>query len=185
MKRSVLAITQLQQQLQASPPPDTFETLYNRYVDKVYRTCLSMTKDTETAQDYTQDIFIKAFEKFDSFQNRSSFSTWLYSIAYNYCADQLRLAKRLPTTTWEQESPGHNKADTQEAQLHEETLQVMRQAMETLSPAERALLRLKYEDGMSIEEIAQLYGLKPSAVKMRLKRSREKIQDLYAKKGLS
>ena len=185
MKRSLLSTSQLQQRLQAIPPPDTFETLYNRYVDKVYRTCLTMTKDSEMAQDYTQDIFVKAFEKFDSFQNRSSFSTWLYSIAYNYCADQLRLAKRLPTTSWEQESPGHNRADTEEAQLHEETLQIMSQAMEMLTPAERALLRLKYEDGMSIDEIAQLYAIKPSAVKMRLKRSREKIQHLCAKQGLN
>ena len=144
-----------------------------------------MTKDADQAQDFTQDIFLKVFNKLDAFQERSSFSTWLYSISYNYCADQLRLAKRLPTTSWEQESPGHNQADTQEAYLHEETLLVVRQAMETLSSAERALLRLKYEDGMSIEEIAQLYDLKPSAVKMRLKRSREKIQQLCAKQGLS
>ncbi|GAB4018841.1 RNA polymerase sigma factor [Spirosoma sp. KCTC 42546] len=181
MKRTSLTANQLQQRLGTNPPLDTFESLYNQYVNKVYRTCLSMTKDAEMAQDYTQDIFIKAFEKFDSFQNRSSFSTWLYSIAYNYCADQLRLAKRLPTTTWQPDDMAHDKPDLPEAQLHEETLQLVRQAMETLSVEERALLRLKYEDGLTIDEIAHLYMIKPSAVKMRLKRSRHKIQLLYAK----
>ncbi|MVM32837.1 sigma-70 family RNA polymerase sigma factor [Spirosoma sp. HMF4905] len=184
MKRTLLTSSQLQQRLYDKPPVDTFESLYKQYVDKVYRKCLSMTKDEDTAQDYTQDIFLKVFEKFDSFQNRSSFSTWLYSIAYNYCADQLRLAKRLPTTTWEEDGIGHDQSDLPEAQLHEDTLQVVQQAMETLSAKEQNLLRLKYEDGMSIEEIAQLYDIKPSAVKMRLKRSREKVQSLCAQRVL-
>ncbi|GAB2579594.1 hypothetical protein GCM10027190_31600 [Spirosoma areae] len=51
--------------------------------------------------------------------------------------------------------------------------------MNMLSKKEQALLRLKYEDSKSIDEIAQLYALKASAIKMRLKRSREKIQQLH------
>jgi RNA polymerase sigma factor (sigma-70 family) len=160
-------------------PDHCFEALYNRYVKKVYRRCLSMTNDSLQAEDFTHDIFLKVFNKLDAFQQRSSFSTWLYSIAYNYCADQIKLAKRLPTTALDgsQEWLG---VEPMEAQLHEETLQVVRQAMATLSSDERKLLRLKYEDNMSIEEIAQLYDLKLSAVKMRLKRSREKVQRLCA-----
>ena len=165
-------------QVLPSQPNQGFESLYNRYVSKVYGRCLSMTKDSEIAQDFTQDIFLKVFNKLEDFQQRSSFSTWLYSISYNYCADQLRLNKRLPTTSIDTilqlDIP-----DWQESHLHEETLHLVKRAMEMLSTQERALLRLKYEDGLSIEEIAHLYGLKSSAVKMRLKRSREKIQRLH------
>ncbi|WP_461092516.1 RNA polymerase sigma factor [Spirosoma gilvum] len=167
-----------------SQPNQCFETLYNRYVNKVYRRCLSMTKDADQAQDFTHDIFIKVFNKLDAFQERSSFSTWLYSIAFNYCSDQLRLAKRLPMTAIEDELE-QNRAESTEAHLHEETLHIVKQAMDKLSHKERALLRLKYEDGMSIDEIAQLYDLKPSAVKMRLKRSREKVYSLCAQHVLN
>lgn len=160
-----------------------FETLYNRYVNKVYRRCLSMTNDTGKAEDFTQDIFLKVFDKLDGFQQRSSFSTWLYSISYNYCADQLRLAKRYPLTTLD-ESHEQNDYHALESQLYEDTLQIMQQAMGTLSGSERTILRLKYEDGLSIEEIARLYGLKVSAVKMRLKRSREKLQGLCVRQFL-
>ncbi|MBN8824182.1 MULTISPECIES: sigma-70 family RNA polymerase sigma factor [unclassified Spirosoma] len=156
-------------------PNQCFEALYNRYVGKVYQQCLSMTNDSEQAQDFTQDIFLKAFHKLDAFQQRSSFSTWLYSIAYNYCADQLRLARRIPTTDLTVHLQ-ETRADYGDAQLHEEILQLMRIAMDRLTDDERKLLRMKYEDGMSIDAIAQLYELKPSAVKMRLKRSRERIQ---------
>lgn len=160
-------------------PSECFETLYTRYVSKVYKQCLSMTKDSEQAQDFTQDIFLKVFNKLDAFQQRSSFSTWIYAIAYNYCADQLRLAKRLPTVTlgdgMEQTWDG-----PAEVSVQDDMLQLVAQAMERLTVEEQRLLRLKYEDGLSNEEIAGLYNIKLSAVKMRLKRSRERVQRLYS-----
>ena len=175
--RPTLSDEEVINQYLPSQPDQCFEALYNRYVKKVYRRCLSMTKDSLQAEDFTQDIFLKVFNKLEAFQQKSSFSTWLYSVSYNHCADQIRLAKRLPTTTLEENIEWYN-SDSVEAQLREETLQVMKKAMEKLSSQERSLLRLKYEDGLSIEEIAQMYEIKPSAVKMRLKRSREKIKQL-------
>ena len=158
-------------------PNQLFETLYNRYVNKVYKRCLYMTKDSEKAQDFTHDIFIKAFDKLDDFQERSNFSTWLNRIAFNYCSDQLRIAKRLNTTPLDE---NHELSDSREAGLQEETLQLFQQALASLTLKEQTLLRLKYEQGMTVEEIAQIYRLKTSAVKMRLKRSREKLQQLCA-----
>ncbi|GAB4030486.1 RNA polymerase sigma factor [Spirosoma gilvum] len=163
-----------------SHPQECFETLYNRYVNKVYRRCLSMTKSTEQAEDFTHDIFLKAFTKLNAFQERSTFSTWLYSIAFNYCSDQLRSGKRLSFSSVE-EGLQQDIADEKESQFHEETILFVKKAMATLSAHEQTLLQLKYEQDMSIDEIAQLYNLNPSAVKMRLKRSRDKIYQLYKK----
>ena len=162
----------------SSQPDHCFETLYNRYVNKVYRRCLSMTKDNEKAEDFTHDIFLKAFGKLDAFQERSSFSTWLYSIAFNYCSDQLRLAKRFSLVSID-EATRLELSESHDSQLHEESLQLVKRAMHGLTAEEQRLLKLKYEDGMTIEQIAQLYSIKASAIKMRLKRSREKINRLY------
>ena len=177
-KHASLTDEEIIRQVLPAQPNQCFESLYNRYVTKVYRRCLSMTHDSEKAQDFTHDIFLKVFDKLAVFQQRSSFSTWLYSISYNYCSDQLRLSKRLPTTAI-QESFREEIPDSPETHLHEEALQLVSRAMEKLSTQERALVRLKYEDGMSIDEIAHLYAIKASAVKMRLKRCREKIQRLH------
>lgn len=163
-----------------SQPAHCFEALYNRYVNKVYRRCLSMTKDPLKAEDFTHDIFLKVFHKLDAFQERSSFSTWLYSIAYNYCSDQIRLARRLQVTGID-ENFKHDIPEVKEEYLHEETLHLVNRAMESLSIDEQALLRLKYEDGMSIAAISEACNLKESTVKMRLKRSRDKIYRLYEK----
>lgn len=166
--------------LHRSQPEQCFETLYNRYVHKVYRRCLSMTKDTEQAQDYTQDIFIKVFRKLDAFQERSSFSTWLYSIAFNYCTDQLKRTKRLQIVPFD-DTRKLDIANLPEDYLHEETLQLVNLAMTMLSEPERRLLTLKYEDGLTIEELSRLFEIKPSTVKMRLMRCRQKIQQLYTR----
>ncbi|WP_420150563.1 RNA polymerase sigma factor [Spirosoma sp.] len=166
------------------PADNRFETLYNRYVDQVYRQCLSMTKDSEKAQDFTHDIFIKVFDNLDSFRQRSSFSTWIYAIAYNYCADQIRLAKRLPTAALDEQLDDHL-ADTEEAMTQEEAIQLAYEALSTLSPTDQVLLRQKYEEGLSLEELAKLHRLSISAVKMRLKRGREKIQHFYANRWAS
>jgi RNA polymerase sigma factor (sigma-70 family) len=157
-----------------SKPNQCFEILYNRYVTKIYRRCLSMTKDSDKAEDFTHDIFIKAFGKLDDFQERSTFSTWLYAIAYNYCSDQLRLSKRFTTITISSHLEQYM-TESQEGRLYEEALQLVRQALNRLSSNERTVLKLKYEEGMSIDEIAKLYNLKISAVKMRLKRGRERM----------
>ncbi|MBD2754097.1 RNA polymerase sigma factor [Spirosoma validum] len=167
-------------QLLSGQPNQCFETLYNRYVDKVYRQCLSMTQDSEKAQDFTHDIFIKVFDKLDAFQQRSSFSTWIYSIAYNYCADQIRLSRRLNTTAIDHELEQHV-TESQETVLREEAIQLVNRALASLSPDEQHLLRLKYEDKVSIEEIGRMHNLTISAVKMRLKRSRAKIEQFYAR----
>ncbi|GAB4024192.1 RNA polymerase sigma factor [Spirosoma koreense] len=165
-------------------PNQAFEELYNRYVDKVYRQCLSMTQDSEKAQDFTHDIFIKVFDKLDAFQQRSSFSTWIYSIAYNYCADQMRISKRLNTTSLSDEL-GQYLPESRDAEVHEEAMQMVRLALDSLSVEERTLLKLKYEEGVSIEEIARQYKLSISAVKMRLKRSRARIEQFYARQQAS
>ena len=95
---------ELIKQYLTTSPNDCFETLYDRYVGKVYNRCYSLTKDAEKAQDFTHDIFIRMFSRLDRFQGRSTFSTWLYSISYNYCMDQLRASKRMTTTGLENDA---------------------------------------------------------------------------------
>ncbi|GAB4045851.1 RNA polymerase sigma factor [Spirosoma litoris] len=171
---TVLTDEETIRQYLSSKPNQCFETLYTRYVNKVYQRCLSMTKDSDKAEDFTHDIFLKAFDKLDGFQEKSSFSTWLYAIAYNYCLDQLRLSKRLNTVAINANLE-QSITESQEARLHEETLQLLKQSLNALSTNERVVLQLKYEDEMSIEEIAKLHNLTISAVKMRLKRGRERM----------
>jgi RNA polymerase sigma factor (sigma-70 family) len=158
-----------------------FEQLYARYCDKVYRKCLSFTKDPMKAEDFTHDIFLRLIVKLGSFKEQSKFSTWLYSITYNYCTDQLRTPQKKSEVYMDEgwERVGDTLTEDDESELAEMAASDIRKAMEKLSPEERSLLMLKYQDDVSIREIAQAYDLTESAVKMRLKRSREKLRKYY------
>ncbi len=154
-----------------------FENLYNRYVQKVYKQCFSITKNSAQAQDFTHDIFIRIFSRLDSFQGRSTFSTWLYTISYNYCLDQLKRAKRL-TTTYLSDEAEYYYTTTDDAEKTESHLQQLSHVMKTIAPQEAMMLKLKYQDGLPVSQIGQQLNLKESAVKMRLKRSRNKVRQL-------
>lgn len=155
-----------------------FETLYQRYANKVFRRCYSLTKCSAKAEDYTHDIFIRVHSNLINFKERSTFSTWLYSISYNYCMDQIRQGNRLTTVTIDEEM-AHLIADESDSEQHEDQLQTLTLAIQTITNEEVKMLRLKYEHDLDIKEIARRYNLKDSAVKMRLKRTRDKIRDQY------
>lgn len=159
---------------------DFFEQLYDRYCHKVHRKCLSFTKDQVQAEDLTQDIFLKLVTKLDSFKYQARFSTWLYSITYNYCADQTRIKNRREEITvgddWELYGPVEDENLTDQ---HEQSAQNLKHALSLLAVEERQLILLKYQQEVSIKELAEQYNLTESAVKMRLKRSRDRLRNYY------
>lgn len=157
-----------------------FERLYERYCDKVYRKCLSFTKDPVRAEDLTHDIFLKLVVKLSGFREQAKFSTWLYSITYNYCTDQLR-SHNLRREVYMDD--GWERLDVSEdeglAELAEMEARQLERALHQLPPEEQSMLLMKYQDDISIRDIANINGLTESAVKMRLKRSRDKLRKHY------
>ena len=155
-----------------------FEVLYNRYVTKVYNRCLSLTQDVYRAEDYTHDIFLRVYGNLSKFKEHSAFSTWLYSISYNYCMDQLRSSSRTATIPLD-DHQANSLTETGEHETTETRLQQLAVVMNGITPDETRMLELKYQDGLDIKAIARQFSLKDSAVKMRLKRARDKVRRLY------
>ncbi|GAB3503342.1 RNA polymerase sigma factor [Spirosoma knui] len=158
-----------------------FESLYERYCDKVYRKCLSFSKDPVQAEDYTHDVFLKLVTKLGSFREQAKFSTWLYTLTYNYCLDQTRASayrrEVYVDEGWDRLNVVSD--DDSHAEVTELEVQHLQKAMQRLAAEERMLLLMKYQDDISIREIADLNGLTENAVKMRLKRSRDKLRKIY------
>lgn len=156
---------------------DSFELLYTGYVHKVYQKCLSMTGDSEEAYDHTQDIFLKVLDRLSTFQQRSSLSTWLYTITYNHCIDTLKRRKRYGTEPIFAQLSEQTEAavpELEDGYLYQLAL------LNQLPKSERLLLKMRYEQRRSIKEIGQQYGIQESAVKMRLKRTRDRLKMLYS-----
>ncbi|MFD2572638.1 RNA polymerase sigma factor [Spirosoma soli] len=187
MKKSKITDEQLADTFVTYQSAESFSVLYNRYIHKVYKTCFTLTKDVSAAEDYTQDIFIKVFERLGSFRNRSSFSSWLYAISYHYCLDRIRLNKRMLVEPLPDEVTGEIETCALDFDGVEGTdlrLSALDRALRHLSAKEIELLTLKYEQGLSVQALSKRYQLSESAVKMRLKRTRDKLQQLYVEPGL-
>ena len=154
-----------------------FEYLYERYADKVYRKCLSFVRDTAQAEDFTHDIFMRVVLKIGTFKETAKFSTWLYSITYNYCMDQMRLAKKHGEQPLDENFDLEE--DDEDTELEEMQSAGLKNALAQIPADERTILLMKYQDNFSIREIADSFKLTESAVKMRLKRTKEKLKKIY------
>ncbi len=156
-----------------------FEVLHVRYYQKVRDKCYSFLKNKILAEEFANDILSKAFEKLDSFRGKSAFSSWLYSITYNTVIDYLRKKKQLHYPNWNQENELPQIIDETGAELEEINYENLLQVFEKIHPEEKALLLMKYQDSLSLKEIAAILLISEDAVKMRLKRARARVVYLY------
>jgi RNA polymerase sigma-70 factor (ECF subfamily) len=153
-----------------------FEVIYDRYSDKIYRKCYSFVHNSAKSEDFMHDIFLKILLSLSNFKESSKFSTYIYSITYNYCIDHIRQSKKMQEVEiagdFEDDDP--NWAETKEMDA-----QKLSKALEEISTEEKTLILMKYQDDLSIKEIGDAMKLSESAVKMRLKRTKEKVKSLY------
>jgi len=88
-----------------------FELLYKRYSGKIFGKCISILKDEEHAEDATQEIFMKLLLNLSKFSGKSKFSTWVYSITYNFCIDVIRRRKKDKSISVDDMANQHDVAD--------------------------------------------------------------------------
>ncbi len=180
-KKITISDEEVVEQIVRTQSADMVNVLYDRYAHKVYRKCISFVKDSSTAEDLTHDIFIKMYMNLGSFKQKSKFSTWLYSITYNFCIDYLRKSKKMRTMSVE-ENPNLIK-DLEEDGI-DDFIEIasgqLKNLLEKVKVEEKMILLMKYQDNLSIKEIQDVLSISESAVKMRIKRAKEKVRRLHA-----
>lgn len=157
-----------------------FNLIYNRYTNKVYAKCISMLKDNEAAEDATQEIFVKILLSLSRFTGKSKFSTWIYSITYNYCIDMIRREKK----DMEVAVNDFSRIDTEDDNLHdaeilETNISRLRVILNHMSAEDKSILMMKYQDDLSIREICDMLNKTESAIKMKILRAKEKFLKIY------
>lgn len=158
-----------------------FTLLVERYQNAVYHLCYRMLGTSTEAEDASQETFIRAYNAIDRYDITRKFSTWLLSIATNYCIDQLR-KRRLFTLSFE-EMPFFDLSDNapgpESSMLIDERQRQVRHLLHSLSETDRAAVVLRYWYDYSYEEIAEVLKLTNSAVKSRLHRARLALAETW------
>ena len=160
-----------------------FAILYDRYSKVVYNKCYGFSKNKEEAEDLTHDVFIRLFVKLKTFKGNSKFSTWLYSFTYNFCVNYVQRnaykKKEKVTVVTDQIKEDEALDEIDDATLFELKSEKLAKALELIEPADKMILLMKYQDDMSIKEIKEVLDIGESAVKMRIKRAKQKVVKMY------
>jgi RNA polymerase sigma-70 factor (ECF subfamily) len=173
-----------------SPDPDTYEPafrqLYDQYKDRVFNTAYRVVGNASDAAEVAQDVFLTIFRKIGEFQFGSRFFTWLYRITVNLSIDRKRRVALAPSTLEDgdlerdvlaalpDESPG-----APDVFADKEFVEGRVQAsIGRLSPKLRAIVVLRYIDGMSYQDIAEILQCSIGTVKSRLNRAHRNLEAL-------
>ena len=155
--------------------------IYNRYEKLIFFKAKSIVKDHHQAMDLTHDIFVKIFTNLHQFKGKSKFSLWVHSISFNTSLKYLKKNSRFKIfdiKDQHEEVVDSAYEDINEKRLLEIDLDNLEKSIEALKPDEKYLLFMKYTDGLTIREISAITGLKESNIKMKLKRSRDKLMNI-------
>ena len=158
-----------------------FNILYDRYSRKVFGKCYSLLKSESKAEDAAQEIFVKVLLNLSKFSGKSKFSTWLYSITYNFCIDAIRKNKKnVGVLVDDIGRYGEEVEDEiEDTELMETNVLRLKEVLNVIPAGDKAILLMKYQDEFSIKEICGIIDKSESAVKMKIKRAKEKFIKTY------
>src|SRR5215213_4151749 len=159
-----------------------FTQLYGLYYPRTFALAFGMTGRREQADDMTQEIFLRAYERLGSYNGRSSFATWFYRLAVNQSLNYCRRERRHKSSVSQSEDmenlvgasgSGADAGRMVAALLQQQVQAQVRQALLTLKPEMRVLVVLKEIEGLSYEEIAERLDCSTGTVASGLSRARK------------
>ena len=149
--------------------PDQVEAMIQKYGDMLFRTCLVMLQNQPDAEDAVQETVLKYMLKAPVFDSSEHEKAWLLKVAANHCRNLLRFRSRHPQVTLEQLT--EYLTDPENSGILD--------ALMTVPEKYRIVMLLHYVEGYPTDEIAQMIGKTPSAVKMRLQKGRKLLKKAY------
>ncbi len=153
---------------------DMMSILFDRYHVRIFNFLLKMTRDRDASQDITQEVFYKAI-KYRTSYKKGKFSSWIYTIARNIFSDHYQRKKnkdqRLDEINYKTEAADRIEKDETAEQLH--------RALEQLNQSDRELVIMNRYQGIKYQEIAEITGSTPGAVKTKVHRAITKLKNHY------
>ena len=157
--------------------------LYDRSADRIYRLLLRMTGNHDDAFDLAQEAYVKGFEQIEKFDGRSAIATWFYRIAVNEALQFFRRGKREQR---KREQLAGTAAQSPEARnpgsVDRSTMKMdVADALAAVEPDDRAILLLRYQEGLDYDALAKVLDCPAGTIASRLNRARRRIREKLEK----
>jgi RNA polymerase sigma-70 factor (ECF subfamily) len=168
-----------------------FALLVQRYERPIYNFVLRQLRDPATAEDTTQEVFLRVVQNAAEFKHEARFTTWLYAIARNLCIDQLRKLKHrrhpslnqpknpanVESPTLLESMPNHSpEADAERSMTSNHVARTVVAAVEGLPDDQREVFLLRQMAGLPFKDIAGVVGVGENTVKSRMRYALERLQ---------
>jgi RNA polymerase sigma-70 factor (ECF subfamily) len=161
-----------------------FGVLVERFQRNIYRVAYAITRDDTEADTITQDTFIQAYTHLGKFQGRAELETWLTRIAINRSRDWLRRRKFVSLFSHDNDNddriyaiePVDEQPDAERQFMSHQLRAAILRAERTLSSQQKIIFRLRHYENRSLEEIAELLGLRSGTVRAHLFRAIHKVR---------
>ena len=149
------------------------EKIYNDFHNKVFSYIFSKLGHIQDAEDLTGEVFLKIYEKFDSFdESKASLSTWIYTITRNTVIDYFRASKK-----WEELPEAlQDRSDVEDTVCNEQMLETLANALESLDERERDVIILRFYSGKTLVEIANGLNISYAYIKVLQRKALEKLK---------
>lgn len=173
---------------------DAYRDLLVRYQRPVFGLIVRLVRDRGLAEDLAQEAFLKAFRALSSFQRERKFSSWLFKIAHNTAIDHLRRREldTVPLETPEKEGPdlldslaGPELQSPETGLRRSDLAAALEASVQRLRPEYRTVMELRFREGLSYEEIAEITGLPMGTVKTHIHRARKAMAEHLEELGWS
>jgi RNA polymerase sigma-70 factor (ECF subfamily) len=170
-----------------------FEDLLSKYRNSVFSICLRMVRNSASAEDIAQEVFIKVFSALDRYDPSYPFSSWLNRITSNLCIDHLRREKDRTISLDQPVGGGDDdliiqipstKAGPDREAESKEMMAMLENALGLLPEHYRIIVILRHQEQLSYEEISDTLGIPLGTVKARIHRARNMIMEYFQKRGL-
>jgi RNA polymerase sigma-70 factor (ECF subfamily) len=154
---------------------DAFRALFETYQDRVYSIALRYSGDRAQALDIAQDVFVKLLKNIGDFRGEANFETWLYRLVLNRCLDDKRSARRWIAIV-EEFFERATEPSALDDMLRGEVQERVQKAVAMLPSEQRVMVVLRYTEGLSYAEIAEIAGCSEGTVASRLNRAHKFLE---------
>jgi RNA polymerase sigma-70 factor (ECF subfamily) len=167
-----------------------YRELVTRYASAAVNFIYRFTRDRALAEDLAQDGFLRVYQRLNTYDPERKFSSWFFQVLRNITIDHLRV-NRLPTSSLDElEEEGHRaaaidreSASPEEAAGQSELAVAMSAALAKIRPEYREVVVLRYQEGLTQPEIAEILGMPSGTVKTYLHRARKELAEILSASG--
>lgn len=163
---------------------NSFRKLVLRYEKRLWRVIYRFVRDSDLAEDLSQETFLRVFERLDQFDPSRRFGPWLFRIGVNLTLDHLRKRKRRGWTALFSEGPEETQVDPQvsDPRIELDVKQEVRAVLDEIPEKYRTVLVLRDLENFSTSEIAAILNRKEATIRWRLSEARLRFQKLWGKR---